>query len=93
MSQTSTVFEERLRAGVNPENHPMLPPVCGDIEPGEYQCGACYLRITVGPSGREYGHRPYGYYQRGDPPCPRRPTELLTEMGLEALDEEENDDD
>lgn len=46
-----------------------LPRESG-IDPGEYRCPDCGRRVTVGPSGIEYGH------SERPPGCPRRPPEV-----------------
>lgn len=66
-------------SGVNPDVYPELDD---RPEPGEYQCPECRSRVTVGPTGREYGHRPTHFK---DGPCPRRPREFLTEHGRRLL--------
>ena len=71
------------RAGIRETDYPQLPD---DPVPGEYHCTECDLRVTVGPSGREYGHRPY-YYNSKRGPCPRRPDRLLSETGREYLEQ------
>lgn len=62
-------------------DHPRLPI---QPDPGEYFCPFCNCRVTVGKSGREYGHAPY-YHPNG--PCRRRPKDLLSDLGLERLTE------
>lgn len=82
-------LSRRIIAGIDADTYPELPPRQEVDRPGEFQCPECSLRVTVGPSGTEYGHRPYGYNYQGQLPCPRRPTKMLTELGAVAREEGE----
>ena len=75
-----------LQAGMDRRGDQLIrPPLPDDPEPGEYRCPVCTDPVTVGESGREYGHRTA---RRGGP-CPRRPTDLLTGGRTRAIGEQD----
>lgn len=62
-------------------NATVYPDLPDDPEPGEYQCGLCGCRVTVGPSGNEYGHARSEHNvtdsnEEREAPCPRRDSSL-----------------
>lgn len=43
---------------------------------GEYRCPECGRQVTVGPSGREYGHERGANETGSQERCPRRPASV-----------------